>query len=284
MLCKVEEVTFASRDNLTLHGKLFFDRKQPLKAAAVLAPGIGIQFQRYTRMLEYLQACGIAVLGFDYRGIGVNAYTSVRQLKHLNPGADEWCAQDLSAAIDFMRNRMSVDQVVGIGHSFGGTAFGLIDNPEAISGLVFVSTSSGYLGYYGGLVRIKKALYLGLVIPLAVKLKGYMPARLYRGCHPLPGKFILQWTSWCFWPDYMKAGGTEIRFSRLKVPIRALGFHDDPITTEAAMRALVDLFDGCNVNTTFFRHRKYGHNAILYSRYKKDVWAFMAESVLQTCC
>jgi predicted alpha/beta hydrolase len=276
------DVLFESRDGHPLHGTLYSVLDQKPKAVAIFATGIGISYLRYTRLFHYLHSHGVTILGFDYRGIGVNAYPSTRHLKNANPGAEEWCVRDLSAAVDYMLDRLSVDKLVGIGHSFGGTAFGFIDNPDAISSLIFVSSSSGYLGYYSGLDHLKKSLYMGLFVPAMVTLKGYLPARSYRGRFALPGKFALQWASWCFSPDYIKASQHGSSFSNLKVPLSTFAFHDDSIANEQATKALADLFDGCIVDTTFFSDGEYGHNAIFSSPRKEEVWTFLLKRISRT--
>jgi predicted alpha/beta hydrolase len=96
-------------------------------------------------LARYLSKRGLNVLLFDFRGIG---WSGLPDLKDRNADATAWGSIDLGTAIDFAGDYSGSSDLVGIGHSFGGSIFGFIENIRRIHKLVHISSQSGFYDLY----------------------------------------------------------------------------------------------------------------------------------------
>ena len=83
----------------------------------------------YRGFAGYLAKRGCAVLTYDYRGTGDSrqrALTGSNQPKSLvgfKASMSDWAAQDISAAVAWMRERYKALPFAYVGHSFGARAY-----------------------------------------------------------------------------------------------------------------------------------------------------------------
>jgi predicted alpha/beta hydrolase len=56
----------------------------------------------------------------------------------------DWAAQDITAAVAWMRERYKALPFAYVGHSFGGQALGLLPNNSEISRALFIAAQAGY--------------------------------------------------------------------------------------------------------------------------------------------
>lgn len=122
-LFKEENIKFSNKD-ITLAGTLTLPLKEGRHPAAILITGSGPQnrdenilgFKIFKIIAEHLSANGIAVLRYDDRGVGESTGKSVDE------STSEEFAEDVSAAIDFLKKRKDInaEQIGLIGHSEGG--------------------------------------------------------------------------------------------------------------------------------------------------------------------
>ena len=120
---KEEEIKFGNGD-ITFAGTLTLPLREGRHPAAVLITGSGPQnrdenilgFKIFKIIAEHLSTNGIAVLRYDDRGVGESNGKSVDE------STSEEFAGDVSAAMDFLKNRSDIngEQIGLIGHSEGG--------------------------------------------------------------------------------------------------------------------------------------------------------------------
>ena len=171
---KIRKISFESRDGFPLHGEWHpGSLGATAGSVAVIAPGMGVPARYYRSMARYLSKRGLNVMLFDFRGIG---WSGVPDLKRLKADATTWGRMDLGAAIDFARDYSGSNDLVGIGHSFGGSIFGFTDNIRRLRKLVHICSQSGFYGLYDWKIRLYLLFNIYLSMPLLTRWLGYYPA------------------------------------------------------------------------------------------------------------
>ena len=89
--------------------------------AVVFATGGGIRADVYRHFLSYLASHGMAVLAFDYRGIGESRPPRLRDFA---AGFEDWAEYDAGGAIAWMAARYPTACLTGMGHSIGALMIG----------------------------------------------------------------------------------------------------------------------------------------------------------------
>ena len=254
-------VTFTARDGAPLAGTLR-QPDGPPRAALVVNGGTGIPHRFYGRFAAHAAGRGVAVLTWDYRGIGASAPPS---LKGYRARYRDWGQRDVPAAIGWLRERFPDVPLVAVGHSTGGQQLGLAPNVDEVAAAVFVAVSTGYWRgmprLYGLMTRALFATYR----PVTSGLFGYVPARAIGWGENLPVGVAREWAAWYREPDYMASAfdGTGRRptpdgepfgpthFDRAAFPIRAYCFPDDPISTAANVPPMLGLYDRAEIETVW---------------------------------
>lgn len=195
------------------------------RGLVVLAGATGVLQGFYARFARELSADGLLVLTLDYRGIGRSRQGNLRGFR-----ADyfDWAERDLAAAIDWAVAR---GPTVVVGHSFGGHAFGLIDNANRTRGLLSFATGAGWHGHMPLLESWRVRFLWNVVGPPAVAALGYLPMRRLGMGEDLPVGVYRQWRHWCSFPGYFfddpEAEPIQARAASVTVPIRAVNALDD---------------------------------------------------------
>src|SRR5207248_7218137 len=106
-----------------LHGTLFSPNSIPHSLVVVNA-GAGISQRHYHRFAQWLSDQDIAVLIYDYRGIG---QSRPKSLVHFHATVEDWGSKDCAAAVLWLCRRFPNTSCAVIGHSVGGFVAGLAD-------------------------------------------------------------------------------------------------------------------------------------------------------------
>ena len=152
--------------------------------------GGGVPARRYRRFAAFLSECGIPVLTYDYRGIGLSRPPTLRGFA---AGIEEWIEYDSAAAIAWLRERFPDRGIVGISHSIGALMLGGAPNAADQDHLVLISPHTAYVGDYRWLYRLPMALTWHGVMPMLTNIFGYFPGSRLRLGADLPARFALQW-------------------------------------------------------------------------------------------
>jgi alpha-beta hydrolase superfamily lysophospholipase len=136
-----------TKDQVTANdGRLLTLRRWPLgnrpRAVIQLAHGAAEHLGRYDRLASRLAAEGLAVIGADHRGHGVNA--CLHGVGALGPRGFQGVVDDMVAVNAYARETWGALPVVLLGHSFGSFAAQvfLVQNPELLDGLVLSGTAA----------------------------------------------------------------------------------------------------------------------------------------------
>lgn len=234
----IEPFILPARDGFRL-GATLYTAEQPV-GKLIVAAATGVPQGFYRRFAEYARERGYTTLTFDYRGIGQSAPPSLRgfEMQYL-----DWAYLDLAAAVD----HMTADDLplYMVGHSFGGHAFGLLDNHATVSGFYTFGTGAGWHGWMPRREQLKVLAMWRVIAPVLVRQKGCLAwSRLGMG-EDLPVGVYRQWKRWCSFPRYFfedpEMAGVDRAFAQVTTPIVAVNALDDlwapPASRDAFMSA-----------------------------------------------
>src|SRR5437667_7469493 len=203
----IDDITLPATDGYSLGATLFLPRGAK-RHAVLINSAAAVPRKLYKGFAGYLAKRGCAVLTYDYRGTGDSrqkAMTGYNQLKSLvgfKASMSDWAAQDVTAAVSWMRERYKALPFAYVGHSFGGQVLGLLPNNSEISRALLVAAQAGYWKLMAVPERYRVYAMLNFAgVPLTRTL-GYMPAWSGLGMD-LPKHAFLQWVSWVMSPRYL---------------------------------------------------------------------------------
>lgn len=269
-----EVVTIPALDGKLLSGSVFQEQGKVPKQITLLASATGVKRQYYGRFASYLARHGHAVITLDYRGIGESRAGSA---KESSAAMHEWGELDLSGAVAWARGRFGVEQVNVVGHSVGGQLLGFLHQPEHVKTVVTVGSQSGEVRLWPAPERWRMALLMYGLIPGITRTVGYLPGSLGIG-EDLPPGVALEWARWCRTRDYVvgvEGMSRRQAYGRLRAPILAFGFDDDPYAPAAAVSALMSFYENADVTRRQVRvdEARVGHFGFFRDRFEKTFWA-----------
>jgi predicted alpha/beta hydrolase len=217
------DLTFPAADGRVLSGTVFAPPGRP-DGALVICSALGVPRPYYRRFAGWLAERGVAVLTFDYRGVGGSVAGPLRKDRST---LLDWGKLDVSAAIDHALATWPGQPVWGLGHSFGGQSFGISPRGLDLAGAIVVAAGSGDLTLYPPALRRRYQLQMAAV-PLVAAVVGYVPGLLGIGAD-LPAGVVGQWASWCRTPGYARAalGAEATHYDRMAAPMAFYDFPDD---------------------------------------------------------
>lgn len=240
----VDDITLPAADGYPLTATLFLPRGAK-RNAVLINSATAVHRKLYRGFAGYLAKRGCAVLTYDYRGTGdsrqksLTGYNQPKSLVGFKASMSDWAAQDITAAVAWMRQRYHGMPFAYVGHSFGGQALGLLPNNTEISRALLIAAQAGYWKLMTVPERYRVYALLNFVgLPLTRAL-GYMPGKVGLGMD-LPKDAFLQWVSWVMSPRYLFDSKLEAlqNFPNYKGALRALCLSDDPWATRPAVELL----------------------------------------------
>lgn len=273
------DLRFTAADGFELGGTLFEGPGSGpsvlISSATAVPKGLYAGFAR-----SAVEAGARAALIYDYRGTGASPTppgwkTRIRMR--------EWALQDFPAAVAALDAFAPGDEMVGVGQSYGGQAFGLSGAANRFSRFAMVAVLSGY---FGGLDDRKvKWLMRGIGVPVASVLK--MTPRWLGAGDPIPGTVFREWARWCSMPNYFFDDPTlpeTSRFAEVKTPILSIGLTDDPWGTRRAIEALLRRYSGAQVDYHWVSPQQaggpVGHLGFFRSRFATTLWTPLIDWLL----
>lgn len=209
--------------------------------AAVLCSGGGVPARIYRHLAAWLALRGMAMLCFDYRGIGRSRPESLRGF---HASLEDWAEHDCAAAIDWLRERFPRARLAGIAHSIGGLILAGAPNSDRLERFLLVGPHTGYCGDYHPRWRVPMTLWWHRLMPALVSLVGYFPGRALRVGENLPARFARQWASRRtpqFQAGDERAAAGLARCRALRGRALALTFTDDGFATVQGARRVLEL-------------------------------------------
>lgn len=287
-----DDITFQAADGYSLGATLYLPRGVRTHAVLINS-ATAVPRRIYKGFASYLAARGCAVLTYDYRGTGDSrpkvdkSATGARRpnaLVGFKASMTDWAALDVTAAVNWMRERYKAMPLTFVGHSFGGQALGLIPNNSEVTRALLIAAQAGTWrlmtppeGH-----RIY-ALMKFVGVPLT-RVMGYAPGRIGLG-FDLPKDVFLEWASWVTSDRYFfddRKLRALVNFPRYRGELRALSFTDDPWATRPAVDMLCAGFTSIKPDIDSIRpieagSKKIGHFGFFKPEHRDTLWRGAAE-------
>ncbi len=226
-----------ARDGFDLAATLF-EPEGGSRRVVIINSATAVPRRFYRHFAAELAAAGYTALTYDYRGIGGSRPKSLRGF---DARVDDWALQDMAGVVDWVGEELQAERIFLVGHSVGGQVAGLLDNAQAVDGMVTFSSQSGYWAMQGAEQKITTCFHVHVTLPLASHLFGYMPWSKVGSAEDLPKGAALQWARWCRDPEYL-LGDPELpldRYRRFQAPVLAYSIDDDKWGTARSVDAMM---------------------------------------------
>lgn len=280
---RATDVSFPAPDGRRLSGTL----REPAapRAALLLAGATGVPERAYGALAEALAASGLAVLTFDYRGVGKSTTGPLR-----TDGATmaDWGRLDLEGALVWMGGRAPGLPLLLLGHSVGGQLLGLAPTAQRLRGALLVGAQSGHWKHWEGGARVRVWLSWHVLLPVLASALGYAPMSALGMGEDLPAGVARQWARWGRHPEHLLSEcslGEREAYARLGFPIRSYHFTDDPFAPLRAVEALASFYRGTTADVVTRAPADVGASSIghfgwLKPTFRETLWREMADWLL----
>lgn len=195
----------------------------------------------YRHFATALAEAGYTTITWDYRGI---ADSAPERLRGFEATMRDWVFEDMAGVVDWVCAEIRPERLFLAGHSAGGQLAGLLDNADAVHGMVTVSAQSGHWRLHGGQQKWSSMLHVYLTLPLLSHLFGYLPWSRLMGGEDVPKGVALEWAGWCRNRKYI-LGDDSLpleRYSAFKAPVLAYSIDDDNWGTARSVDAMMGAY------------------------------------------
>ena len=221
---------------------------QRVRGVVVINAATGVRRRYYDRFATYLVGRDLAVVTYDYRGIGDSAPP---RLRGFVASMREWGELDQPAVIAHAAAWQRGVPLMVVGHSVGGQIFGLLRDPTPVSRVLMVAAQHNYWRLWEPRERWKLCALWTLLMPAATHTLGYFPSTTFGLGEDLPKGVALEWARWCRSPGALVqaiGGDAAERFAKYRGPILALSFEDDRLfAPPRAVDALLRFYTNARV-------------------------------------
>lgn len=276
----MEMIKLTTSDGMTLAGTRFLPSCEAT-AVVVLPAAMGVKQDFYAPFAQFLAGQGVAVLTFDYRGMGQSVPSRFRgSLRGFKADLFDWAERDYNAALHAAKAWQPDVPLLVIGHSLGGQLPGLVPDNHLIDGILTVAAGSGY--WHDNAPQLKRVVWLMwyFAVPLSTRLFGYFPGKKLKMVGDLPKGVIYQWARWCKSPHYVvDADGNPIRagFEKIRVPMLSLSFTDDELMSRRSIDSLHDFYKNAAQERRYITPgetgvRRIGHFGFFRPQFSTTLW------------
>ncbi|WP_265947183.1 serine aminopeptidase domain-containing protein [Dechloromonas sp. A34] len=252
----------------------------PTEAVVVINPATAVKAEYYHRYAAFLAEHGMAVLTYDYRGIGASRQGSLRRWRQITKL--DWGRYDCDAALRQAQRFFPGRPLRVVGHSIGGLLLGLAPAAGRVERALTVGAQYAYWRDYG---PGKALMWLRwhLLMPALTALCGYFPARRLGWHEDLPAGAAYEWARR---PASLEqayrhqrlAGDDPLRhFPEMRGELLAIGLHDDPFGTPAALHRLLAYYRNAprqhvRISPDSIGSPAIGHFGYFNSRFRDTLW------------
>ena len=282
-LMKEAKIKISTEDDYTLSA--LYIRPENVRAAVQINAATGTKKEFYLNFARYLAQHGLAVLLYDYRGIGESA---PRHLRGFRADLKTWAGQDMTTAFDWLKQQHPQQACFILGHSMGGQLIGLMHNAIRADGLILVGSSVGYWPLLPFPSNLMYFVIWYLLQPVAIRIAGYLPASKIGIGEDLPAGVAKEFRQWCTSPGYLADffGKTIQRqyYDQIKVPLLSLVPTDDNIAGKRSVPPLLRLYQKAHIEERWLSpqeigKQKIGHFGLFSRRFKQQIWPLMLDFV-----
>jgi predicted alpha/beta hydrolase len=280
----MEDISINTSDGHVLPATLFESNAGlPGDGPAILiSSATGTPRRFYRHFAQYLADSGSrAVMTYDYRGMDGGLSRAEARAARMS----DWATMDFPAAAGALNRRYPDHPLVGLGHSFGGQAFGLSGTAELFTHYMTLAAGSGYVGFTKEPGR--NLFRLNVMGWPTAAIFGHLPKWAGWG-EALPYGVFNQWRKWCGSPHYFMndpALPETRRFADVMIPMMAVGFEDDPLATRTGVEALVSWYSRADIRIRWFTVEEaggpVGHFGFFRPDNKNSLWPHIADWLIR---
>jgi predicted alpha/beta hydrolase len=237
--------TIAALDGYPLAADVW-PAERPATTVAINS-AMGVPRRYYRAFAGHLAAQGMAVVSYDYRGIGDSA---PKRLRGFPARARDWGQLDFAGVLGWMRAQHPTAATAVVGHSIGGQLLALAPNADQLAGAVLVGAQAGSWRHWPGLNRLGMAALWYAVIPALATLAGRLPMSWFGLGQDVPSGVAREWARWGRSRDYLfdpRHGLPLSGYARLDIPVRAYSFADDRYAPRPSVEALLRRFPAAQI-------------------------------------
>ncbi len=251
----------------------------------VINAATSVDSRYYSRFAAWLNARGMHVITYDYRGIGGSRPASLR-------GFDanwlDWGRLDCEAILQYARRRFPRSPIHVAAHSIGGFILGLAPSSHLIRRVFSMGAQFAHWRDYAPNQRLGMLWRWHVVMPLLTHALGYFPGKRLGWLEDTPKGVVQDWTHRSpRFEDAFIAGSRRLpdaerqqiaqSFSRLTADTLALSITDDPFGTVSAIQRQLAYFSNARKIHIHLAPRaigepSIGHFAFFNDRYKESLW------------
>ncbi len=272
----MEDISFNTDDNIALQATLFESNAGlPGKGSLVLiSSAMGTPRKYYRHFAQYMADNGArAVMTYDYRCVGDQA----NQPHCGSTQMSDWALKDFPAAVRSIMARYPEHHLSGLGHSFGGQAFGLSGTAEHFDRYMTLSSGSGFLGHMKDPEKLRFRLNR-IAYPISLILRNATVGEDFKT--KIPHGIFNQWRKWSNSHDYFMSDQSlpeTRRFADVHIPIMSVGFEDDPYATLPAVETLMTWYARADVRLRWFtmedtHDKPIGHKGFFKPEHRDTLW------------
>lgn len=254
-----------------------------IKTVLIIVSATGVKQEFYRKFAEYISSDGIAVITFDYHGIGSSLNVPIQSI---NVTAAEWGSNDLDAVIQWAIAQFPHAGISILGHSIGGQLIGLAPSSTAVKRIILVAAQTGYWKYWPGFRKYLMWLNWYLLFPVLTRLFGYLPSKKFSGMENLPAGVALQWSNWCRKRNYLfdDISPEEQYFHKISATIVVVSIHNDPLAPASAVDWLAQKYRSKVLKTLHLKPENrqvasIGHFGLFKEKYQSTIWQLFRNEV-----
>jgi len=254
------------------------DQAPPPTAVIVLNGATGVRRGFYARFAAHAAERNLAVVTYDYRGMGGSLHTGITRFQGRML---DWGERDFPAVIRWCQNTFPSVPVFAIGHSVGGQLFGLAPESGELQGLVGIGAQSGFWKLWP--TRARMWLYWHLLVPGFTRAFGHLPGWLGTGAS-LPKGVALEWARWCRAREFfVDTDGSPLKtyFAEISAPVLWVEIEDDPYAPAAAVAWLAGQFTNAPLERRRFSGAHFGTGPIGHFKLFTPAYSQAWEQILQ---
>lgn len=260
-----------------------FEPESPVGKLLIINGATGVPQRLYYGIAQYLAELGIAVITYDYRGVGKSAPANLRGFE---ASMRIWGDTDFAAITGYAEQHYASYRKFCLGHSIGALIVGMNEGSALFEKFIFMGTQNAYIGNLKGHVKASGFFVFGVAQPATTLLSGYFPARLFGLGKNLAKGVGADWRTLILNPQStskLLETGTDHR-NVLHQETTVMYADDDAWMTEKGVKSLMeDTYPQLRpkykiISAAESPEKKIGH-INFFRNYNKPLWKYVADEL-----
>ncbi|SRX76016.1 alpha/beta hydrolase family protein [Aequorivita antarctica] len=260
----------------------FFEAKKP-KQLLIICSATGVKQEFYHEISKFIHQEGTTAITFDYSGIGYSLKTNIKKVKS---SLSDWGTNDLTAVINYSVKIYPNLPIAILGHSIGGQLIGLTKASLLAHKIILVCAQNGFWGNWSGISRVKMWTNWNILVPILIKIFGYLPSKKFSRMEDLPKYVADEWKDWCNNRNYLFAfiDNERLFFRKIKCEIISYSVAFDKYAPQKSIDKLIERYSNANIKRVQIypenlNFDKIGHFGLFQQKSKYTFWDKLRQEV-----